>query len=29
VDVHGLAATDGYVWLADTTNGVLYRFPTG
>jgi streptogramin lyase len=29
LDVHGLAATEDAVWLADTTNGVLYRFPTG
>jgi hypothetical protein len=29
LDVHGLAAGDGAVWLADTTNGVLYRVPTG
>jgi hypothetical protein len=25
VDVHGLAAADGALWLADTTNGFLYR----
>jgi hypothetical protein len=25
VDVHGLAAADGAVWLADNTNGFLYR----
>jgi hypothetical protein len=29
LDVHGLAAGDGAVWLADTTNGVLYRVPAG
>jgi streptogramin lyase len=28
LDVHGLAAGDGAVWLADTTSGVLYRVPT-
>jgi hypothetical protein len=27
VDVHGLAAAGGYVWLADNTNGFLYRLP--
>ena len=25
LDVHGLVAGDGGVWLADNTNGVLYR----
>jgi len=25
VDVHGLAAVDGAIWLADNTNGLLYR----
>ena len=25
VDVHGLAARSGAVWLADNTNGYLYR----
>jgi hypothetical protein len=25
VDVHGLAAGNGAVWIADNTNGVLYR----
>jgi hypothetical protein len=25
VDVHGLAAGDGSIWLADNTNGFLYR----
>lgn len=25
LDVHGLVATDGAVWLADNTHGVLYR----
>jgi hypothetical protein len=28
VDVHGLAAGKGAVWLADNTQGVLYRVPT-
>jgi hypothetical protein len=28
VDVHGLAAGLGAVWLADNTNGVVYRLPT-
>jgi hypothetical protein len=28
VDVHGLAAATGAVWLADNTNGFLYRIPT-
>ena len=28
LDVHGLAAGSGSVWLADTTNGVLYRVST-
>jgi hypothetical protein len=28
VDVHGLAAASGAVWLADNTNGFLYRIPT-
>jgi streptogramin lyase len=27
VDVHGLAAGGGAVWIADNTNGVLYRVP--
>jgi DNA-binding beta-propeller fold protein YncE len=27
VDVHGLAVRRGAAWLADTTNGVLYRVP--
>ena len=27
VDVHGLAATSGAVWIADNTNGFLYRIP--
>jgi hypothetical protein len=27
VDVHGLAARNGIVWLADNTNGRLYRVP--
>jgi hypothetical protein len=27
VDVHGLAAGPGAVWLADNTSGFLYRFP--
>jgi YVTN family beta-propeller protein len=27
LDVHGLVATDGAVWLADNTHGVLYRLP--
>jgi hypothetical protein len=27
VDVHGLAAAGGSVWIADNTNGVLYRLP--
>jgi YVTN family beta-propeller protein len=27
VDVHGLVAAGGFVWLADNTNGVLYRVP--
>jgi hypothetical protein len=26
VDVHGLVAVNGVVWLADNTNGLLYRF---
>ena len=25
-DVHGLLADDGGIWLADTTNGFVYRF---
>jgi DNA-binding beta-propeller fold protein YncE len=29
VDVHGLASAPGAVWLADNTNGVLYRVATG
>jgi hypothetical protein len=28
VDVHGLAAVPGAVWLADNTDGYLYRFGT-
>ena len=28
VDVHGLAAGKGAIWLADNTHGVLYRIPT-
>ena len=28
VDVHGLVAANGAVWLADNTNGFLYRIPT-
>jgi DNA-binding beta-propeller fold protein YncE len=28
VDVHGLAAGLGAVWLADNTNGVVYRLPS-
>ena len=28
VDVHGLAAGKGGVWLADNTQGVLYRVHT-
>ena len=28
VDLHGLAAGLGAVWLSDNTNGVLYRLPT-
>jgi streptogramin lyase len=28
VDVHGLVAAGGSVWLADNTAGVLYRVPT-
>jgi DNA-binding beta-propeller fold protein YncE len=28
VDVHGLAAGLGAVWLADNTNGVVYQLPT-
>ena len=27
VDVHGLAAGKGAIWLADNTQGVLYRIP--
>ena len=27
LDVHGLVAAGGAVWLADNTNGVLYRVP--
>jgi hypothetical protein len=27
VDVHGLAAGKGAIWLADNTQGVLYRLP--
>ena len=27
VDVHGLVAANGALWLADNTNGFLYRFP--
>jgi len=27
LDVHGLAAAGSVVWLADNTNGVLYRLP--
>ena len=29
VDVHGLVAAPGAVWLADNASGVLYRVPTG
>jgi hypothetical protein len=29
VDVHGLAAQKGFVWLADNTSGRLYRLPLG
>jgi streptogramin lyase len=29
VDVHGLSAAGGAVWLADNTAGVLYRVPAG
>jgi hypothetical protein len=28
VDVHGLAAGRGSIWLADNTQGLLYRIPT-
>jgi hypothetical protein len=28
VDVHGLAAGFGSVWLADNTAGFIYRLPT-
>jgi hypothetical protein len=28
IDVHGLAVGLGSIWLADNTNGVLYRLPT-
>jgi hypothetical protein len=28
VDVHGLAAAPGALWLADNTSGFLYRIPT-
>lgn len=28
VDVHGLAAGDGSIWLADNMNGFLYRVAT-
>jgi hypothetical protein len=28
VDVHGLAAGLGSIWIADNTNGILYRIPT-
>jgi hypothetical protein len=28
VDVHGLAAANGYVWLADNREGKLYRLKT-
>jgi hypothetical protein len=28
VDVHGLVGTPGAVWLADNTDGLLYRVPT-
>jgi hypothetical protein len=28
VDVHGLAAARGAVWLADNTDGFIYRIPT-
>jgi hypothetical protein len=28
VDVHGIAAGRGAVWLADNTDGFLYRIPT-
>ena len=28
VDVHGLVAANGAVWLVDNTQGVLYRIPT-
>jgi hypothetical protein len=28
VDVHGLAAAGGAVWIADNTDGFLYRVPT-
>jgi hypothetical protein len=29
VDVHGIAARRGFVWLADNTSGRLYRLPLG
>ena len=29
LDVHGLAARSGYVWLADNTSGFLYRVNAG
>jgi hypothetical protein len=28
VDVHGLAAANGSIWIADNTSGFLYRLPT-
>jgi len=28
VDVHGLAAADGAIWIADNTNGFVYRVAT-
>jgi hypothetical protein len=28
VDVHGIATSNGAVWIADNTNGVLYRLPS-
>jgi hypothetical protein len=28
VDVHGLAALGGHVWIADNTGGFLYRLPS-
>jgi hypothetical protein len=28
VDVHGLVAQGGFIWLADNTSGLIYRVHT-